>query len=133
MHSVVFFYQPPEQQIEDILQRCILRDLCHRRPAGVNFTNILRVAFSYKSFAQSFFVLEVWVKLFLAQGNWCKWANKMLVKLTTEGDAVTSSDHGLGRKIFFIRFIFGHNDKTFSTVETICLLERSLTPFSPKK
>jgi hypothetical protein len=32
---------------------------------GVNFTNILRAAFLYKSFAPSFFVLAVKVKLFI--------------------------------------------------------------------
>jgi hypothetical protein len=32
---------------------------------GVNLTNILRAAFSYKSFARSFFVHEVKVKLFI--------------------------------------------------------------------
>jgi len=31
---------------------------------GVNFINILRAVFSYKSFAQSFFLLEVKVKFF---------------------------------------------------------------------
>jgi hypothetical protein len=31
----------------------------------VNLTNILRAAFLYKSFARSFFVLEVKVKLFI--------------------------------------------------------------------
>jgi hypothetical protein len=33
--------------------------------SGVNLTNILRASFSYESFAQSFFVLEVKVKLFI--------------------------------------------------------------------
>jgi hypothetical protein len=32
---------------------------------GVNFTNILRATFLYESYAQSFFVLEVKVKLFI--------------------------------------------------------------------
>jgi hypothetical protein len=32
---------------------------------GVNFTNILRVAFSYESFERSFFVLAVKVQLFI--------------------------------------------------------------------
>jgi hypothetical protein len=32
---------------------------------GVNFPNILRAAFLYKSFAQGFFVLAVKVKLFI--------------------------------------------------------------------
>jgi hypothetical protein len=32
---------------------------------GVNFTNILRTAFPYESFVQSFFVLAVKVKLFI--------------------------------------------------------------------
>jgi hypothetical protein len=32
---------------------------------NVNFTNILRAAFSYQSFAQSFFVLTVKVKRFI--------------------------------------------------------------------
>jgi hypothetical protein len=33
--------------------------------SGLYFTNILRVHFSYESFAQSFFVLAVKVKLFI--------------------------------------------------------------------
>jgi hypothetical protein len=36
-----------------------------KKRVGVNFTNILRAAFSYESFARSFFVLEVKVKLFI--------------------------------------------------------------------
>ncbi len=39
---------------------------------GVNFTNILRAAFSYESFARSFFVLRFKVCTFLAQKYWCK-------------------------------------------------------------
>ena len=38
----------------------------------VNFTNILRAAFSYKSVLRSFSVLTVWVFNFLAEGNQCK-------------------------------------------------------------
>ncbi len=34
------------------------------RPPWVNFTSILGAAFMYKSFVQSFFVLEVKVKLY---------------------------------------------------------------------
>jgi hypothetical protein len=34
-------------------------------PPEVNFTNILRAAFSYERFLQSFFVLEVKVTLFI--------------------------------------------------------------------
>ncbi len=34
-------------------------------PPEFNFTNILHEAFSYERFAQSFFVLEVKVKLFI--------------------------------------------------------------------
>jgi hypothetical protein len=37
--------------------------------SGTNFTNILHEAVSYKSFRQSFFVLEVLVKTFVAQEN----------------------------------------------------------------
>ncbi len=47
----------------------------HPFALGVNFTNILCAAFSYESFARSFFELEVKVKLFIG-------AKKMLVKLT---------------------------------------------------
>jgi hypothetical protein len=36
-------------------------------PPGANFTNILRTAFTYKSFAQSIFVLTFGFELFLAQ------------------------------------------------------------------
>ncbi len=43
---------------------------------GVNFTNILRAAFSYESFTRSFFEFAVKVKLFIGA------TYKMLVKLT---------------------------------------------------
>jgi hypothetical protein len=36
----------------------------HSPTTGVNFINILRAAFLYKSFMRSYFVLEVKVKLF---------------------------------------------------------------------
>jgi hypothetical protein len=36
--------------------------------SGVNFTNILRAAFSYESFLRSFYVLTSWVCNFLAKG-----------------------------------------------------------------
>jgi hypothetical protein len=49
---------------------------------GVNFTNILRAAFSYQSFLRSFFMLTNWICNFLAKGFWRKAALKMLVKLT---------------------------------------------------
>jgi hypothetical protein len=52
---------------------------------GVNFTNNLHAAFLYKSFGQSFFVLEVYVKFLLAKGNWRQCASKMLMKLTKGG------------------------------------------------
>jgi len=39
---------------------------------GVNFTNILRAAFSYESFLRSFYVLTIWVCNFLAKGFWRK-------------------------------------------------------------
>jgi hypothetical protein len=34
----------------------------------VNFTNILHLAFSYKSFLHSFYVLTIWVYNFLSKG-----------------------------------------------------------------
>jgi hypothetical protein len=49
---------------------------------GVNFTNILRAPYSYKSFVRSFFVLAVKVNFLFAQEYWRNCANKMLVKLT---------------------------------------------------
>ena len=36
---------------------------------GVNFTNILQAAFSYKSILRSFYVLTVWVCIFLVKEN----------------------------------------------------------------
>jgi hypothetical protein len=56
---------------------------------GVNFTNILRALFWYKSFAQSFFVLTLHFRfeLLLAKEYWRKCAHKMLVKLTTDYNA----------------------------------------------
>jgi hypothetical protein len=38
----------------------------------VNFTNILRAAFSYQSSLHSFYVLTIWVCNFLAKGFWRK-------------------------------------------------------------
>jgi hypothetical protein len=63
-----FIVQAPGQQIRPV----------------VNFTNILRAAFSYKSFLRSFYVLTTWVCNFWAKGFWHKAAHKMLVNLTPE-------------------------------------------------
>ena len=49
---------------------------------GVNFTNILWPAFSYKSVLSSFFVLTVWLCILLAKNIGAKAAHKMLMKLT---------------------------------------------------
>jgi hypothetical protein len=49
---------------------------------GVNFTNILRAAFSYKSFLRSFYLLTIWVCNFLAKGFCKKASHEMMVKLT---------------------------------------------------
>ncbi len=49
---------------------------------GVNFTNIFRVAFTFKSFAWSFYVLAVKVKFFICARILAQSAFKMLVKLT---------------------------------------------------
>jgi len=51
--------------------------------AGVNFTNILRAAFLYKSLLHSFYLLTVSLSIFLQKNNGAKAARKMLVKLTT--------------------------------------------------
>ncbi len=49
---------------------------------GVNFTNILRAAFSYESFLCSFYVLTMWVCNFWQKDFGTKAAHKMLVNLT---------------------------------------------------
>ncbi len=49
------------------------------RASGVNFTNILREPFPFRSFSP----ITVWVDNFLSKGNRRKPARKMLVKLTT--------------------------------------------------
>jgi hypothetical protein len=54
------------------------------RQLGVNFTNILRAPFSYVSFARSFFVLVVKVKLFICKRILAQLRQKMLVKLTID-------------------------------------------------
>jgi hypothetical protein len=54
----------------------------HRQ--GVNFTNILRAAFSYESFARSFFVLRFKVCTFWRKNIGAKAASNMLVKLTQD-------------------------------------------------
>jgi hypothetical protein len=51
---------------------------------GVNFTNILLAAFSYKSSLCSFYVLTIWVVNFWRKDFGAKAAHKMLVKLTPE-------------------------------------------------
>jgi hypothetical protein len=48
----------------------------------VNFTNILRAAFSYKSFASGFLVLTNLICIFWRNKIGGKVAHKMLVKLT---------------------------------------------------
>ena len=48
---------------------------------GVNFTNILRAAFSYESFLRRFYVLTIWVCIFWQMDFGAKAAHKMLVKL----------------------------------------------------
>jgi hypothetical protein len=50
---------------ENIGAKAALKMLVKLTPM-VDFTNILRVAFSYKSFARNFFVLEVKLKLFIS-------------------------------------------------------------------
>ncbi len=54
-------------------------------PPGVNFTIILRAAFSHESSLCSFYVLTIWVCNFLAKGFGAKAAHIMLVKLTPGG------------------------------------------------
>jgi hypothetical protein len=49
---------------------------------GVNFTNILRAAFSHKIFLRSFYVLTILVCNFWRKDFGTKAAHKMLVKLT---------------------------------------------------
>jgi hypothetical protein len=49
---------------------------------GVNFTNILRAAFSYKSFLHSFMCLQFGFVIFWQKYLGAKAAHKMLVKLT---------------------------------------------------
>jgi hypothetical protein len=48
----------------------------------VNFTNILRAAFSYQSSLCSLYVLTIWVSNFWQKDFGTKAAHKMLVKLT---------------------------------------------------
>ncbi len=54
--------------------------------SGVNFTNILRVAFLYESFVRSFFVLRFKVCTFLAEKYLRKSARNEWVKLTQDVD-----------------------------------------------
>jgi hypothetical protein len=49
---------------------------------GVNFTNILWAAFSYKGFLRSFYVVTIWVRNFWRNVFGAKAAHEMLVKLT---------------------------------------------------
>jgi hypothetical protein len=59
--------------------------------------------FRTKVFGKAFFVLEVCVILFLAQGNWRKCAYKMLVKLTTT--ICTQSRFHLSKQVYFNVFV----------------------------
>ncbi len=52
--------------------------------AGVNFTNILRAAFSYESFCASFMCLQFGFVIFWRKDFGTKAAHEMLVKLTPE-------------------------------------------------
>jgi hypothetical protein len=45
----------------------IPQNFVNENQSGVNFTNILRAAFSYESFLRSFYVLTIWVCNFLAK------------------------------------------------------------------
>jgi hypothetical protein len=63
----------------------------------VNFTNILRTTFLYESFAQSFFVLEVKVKLFID-------AKKMALKNVGEIDS-WKCNFRLPQNHFFWKFL----------------------------
>jgi len=49
---------------------------------GVNFTNILRAAFSYESFCDAFMCLQFGFVIFWRKDFGPKAAHKMLVKLT---------------------------------------------------
>jgi hypothetical protein len=54
-------------------------------PAEVNFTNILRAAFLYKSFLRGFICLQFGFVIFWRKDFGAKAAHKMLVKLTPGG------------------------------------------------
>jgi hypothetical protein len=54
-------------------------------PPGVNFTNILRAAFSYESFCASFMYLQFGFVILWRKDFGTKAAHKMLVKLTPGG------------------------------------------------
>jgi len=51
--------------------------------SGVNFTNILRAAFSYKSFWRSFYVLTIWVCNFWRKDFFAKTAHKNVGEIDT--------------------------------------------------
>ncbi len=53
----------------------------------VNFTNILRAAFSYQSSLHSLYVLTIWVSSLWQNDFGAKAAHKMLVKLTPGGNS----------------------------------------------
>ena len=59
------------------------RDITVIVTPGLNFTNILRAAFLYKSAFWSFYLLTVWVCNFFQKKIGSKAARKMSVKLTT--------------------------------------------------
>ena len=63
--------------------------------SGVNFTNILRADFSYKSFCAAFMCLQFGFVIFWQNDFGAKAAHKMLLKLTPEGKKLD----GLSTKI----------------------------------
>ncbi len=58
---VFFFFLPFKKELGRVKCEIVTQKITSK----VNFTNILRAVFSYESFAQSFFVLEVKVKFFI--------------------------------------------------------------------
>ncbi len=66
---------------------------------GVIFTNILRVAFSFKSFAQNFFDLHFRFVLFWRKNICVKAARKMLVKLTSRRGVIFINKFTLTAKV----------------------------------
>jgi hypothetical protein len=76
-----------------------------RDPPGVNFINVLRAPFSYKSILGSFSLVTVKFETFRRKITGAKAAHKMLMKLTTGVNLINISRAAFFTKVFCTAFL----------------------------